>query len=325
MCSRSVPSDTEVIRTLSGPDVIRTLSADAVAGASRPRPDTTAANRTPAATPLNELTRLFDMRQPCTALASARLHRGCRHDCDQSSVDEGPGRTRIRLCRRTCAKAERAGARGIRWLPKVELHVHLVGSARPGTVLALARRHPEAGVPTDLAELERFFTFRDFHHFLRVYWAVQSMLVDRHDIRLLVTGLAEELARQNVRYAEVTVTPYNRPARTPFSPGMSRTPARPPARRPSGRPCTTLARNGSATAPAASPIPLSWRTWPSTGSRSRCARRPTSAPVRSRRSTRTRCGACSTTASFLDPPRKAALLSEIDAIARTSTGSAGTG
>ncbi|MGW7535387.1 adenosine deaminase [Amycolatopsis sp. NPDC054798] len=94
-------------------------------------------------------------------------------------------------------------------LPKAELHVHLVGSASVDTVLALARRHPEAGVPADRAELEQFFAFRDFAHFLKVYWAVQSMLKDRHDIRALVIGLAAELARQNVRYAEVTVTPYN--------------------------------------------------------------------------------------------------------------------
>ncbi|MDX3661226.1 adenosine deaminase [Streptomyces sp. ID05-26A] len=94
-------------------------------------------------------------------------------------------------------------------LPKVELHVHLVGSAGLDTVLELARRHPEAGVPTDRAELERFYTFRDFDHFLKVYWAVQSMLKDRADIHALVVGLARELARQNVRYAEVTVTPYN--------------------------------------------------------------------------------------------------------------------
>jgi aminodeoxyfutalosine deaminase len=47
-------------------------------------------------------------------------------------------------------------------LPKVELHVHLVGSASVDTVLALAQRHSEAGVPTDRAELERFYTFRDF-------------------------------------------------------------------------------------------------------------------------------------------------------------------
>ncbi len=94
-------------------------------------------------------------------------------------------------------------------LPKVELHVHLVGSAGVDTVLELARRHPEAGVPADRDELERFYTFRDFDHFLKVFWAVQSMLKGRADIHTLVVGLARELARQNVRYAEVTVTPYN--------------------------------------------------------------------------------------------------------------------
>jgi aminodeoxyfutalosine deaminase len=94
-------------------------------------------------------------------------------------------------------------------LPKVELHVHLVGSAGLDTVLELARRHPEAGVPADRAELERFYAFRDFDHFLKVFWAVQSMVKGRADIHTLVVGLARELARQNVRYAEVTVTPHN--------------------------------------------------------------------------------------------------------------------
>jgi aminodeoxyfutalosine deaminase len=94
-------------------------------------------------------------------------------------------------------------------LPKVELHLHLVGSAGVDTVLQLARRHPEAGVPVDRAELERFYAFRDFGHFLKVFWAVQSMLKGRDDVHTLVAGLARELARQNVRYAEVTVTPYN--------------------------------------------------------------------------------------------------------------------
>ncbi|AXB48094.1 adenosine deaminase [Amycolatopsis albispora] len=94
-------------------------------------------------------------------------------------------------------------------LPKAELHVHLVGSAGLDTVLALARRHPEAGVPAERAELAEFFRFRDFDHFLRVFWAVQSMVKGREDVRTLVTGLAADLARQNARYAEVTVTPYN--------------------------------------------------------------------------------------------------------------------
>ncbi|MEV6647923.1 adenosine deaminase [Amycolatopsis sp. NPDC051371] len=94
-------------------------------------------------------------------------------------------------------------------LPKVELHVHLVGSASLPTVLELARRRPSAGVPTDERELAEFFTFRDFGHFLTVYLAVTSLVRDRHDVHTLVAGLAADLAAQNCRYAEVTVTPYN--------------------------------------------------------------------------------------------------------------------
>ena len=41
--------------------------------------------------------------------------------------------------------------RFIAGLPKAELHVHHVGSARPETVAALAVRHPDVGVPQDLA------------------------------------------------------------------------------------------------------------------------------------------------------------------------------
>lgn len=94
-------------------------------------------------------------------------------------------------------------------LPKVELHVHLVGSASLPTVLELARRRPSAGVPTEAEALAGFFTFRDFPHFLRNYLAVTSLVRDARDIHTLVTGLAADLAAQNARYAEVTVTPYN--------------------------------------------------------------------------------------------------------------------
>ena len=58
-------------------------------------------------------------------------------------------------------------------LPKVELHLHLVGSASVPTVLELRRRHPDgAGVPSSAAELAAFYEFRDFPHFSQVYGAV---------------------------------------------------------------------------------------------------------------------------------------------------------
>lgn len=91
-------------------------------------------------------------------------------------------------------------------LPKVELHLHLVGSAAPETVLELARRHPDAGVPTQWDELIRFYEFTDFSHFIQNYERVDSMVRAPEDIGSLVLGLARDAAASNVRYAEVTVT-----------------------------------------------------------------------------------------------------------------------
>jgi aminodeoxyfutalosine deaminase len=91
-------------------------------------------------------------------------------------------------------------------LPKVELHVHLLGSASVDTVVGLARRHPERGVPVDRPALRSFYEFTDFAHFIEVYIKVNSLVRSGPDVTALVTGLAADLARVNVRYAEVTVT-----------------------------------------------------------------------------------------------------------------------
>ncbi len=93
-------------------------------------------------------------------------------------------------------------------LPKAELHVHHVGSARPETVAALARRHPDAGVPQDLEALRDFFTFTDFGHFIDVYLATVSLLRTPADIHLLTHEVIDGLAAQRVRYAELTMTPF---------------------------------------------------------------------------------------------------------------------
>jgi len=108
----------------------------------------------------------------------------------------------------TAAGEPAAYARFIAGLPKAELHVHHVGSARPETVAALAARHPDAGVPQDLAALKDFFTFTDFAHFIDVYLATVALLRTPEDIHLLTREVIEGLAAQRVRYAELTMTPF---------------------------------------------------------------------------------------------------------------------
>ncbi|MGW1073993.1 adenosine deaminase [Streptomyces sp. NPDC002537] len=94
-------------------------------------------------------------------------------------------------------------------LPKAELHVHHVGSASPRIVAELAARHPDSPVPTDPEALADFFTFRDFAHFIQVYLSVVDLIRDAEDVRLLTYEVARDMARQNIRYAELTVTPYS--------------------------------------------------------------------------------------------------------------------
>ncbi|GAA3218561.1 adenosine deaminase [Actinocorallia longicatena] len=94
-------------------------------------------------------------------------------------------------------------------LPKAELHVHHVGSASPRVVAELAARHEgTTKVPADPVKLAEYFTFRDFAHFIDVYVSVVDLVRTPEDVRSLTYGVAEDMARQNIRYAELTVTPY---------------------------------------------------------------------------------------------------------------------
>ncbi|UZJ29333.1 adenosine deaminase [Streptomyces endophytica] len=94
-------------------------------------------------------------------------------------------------------------------LPKAELHVHHVGSASPRIVSELAARHPDSAVPTDPEALADYFTFRDFAHFIEVYLSVVDLIRDAEDVRLLTYEVARDMARQQIRYAELTITPFS--------------------------------------------------------------------------------------------------------------------
>ncbi|MEV0731647.1 adenosine deaminase [Polymorphospora sp. NPDC050346] len=99
-------------------------------------------------------------------------------------------------------------------LPKAELHVHHVGSASPRIVAELAARHEgRTPVPADPAALAEYFVFRDFAHFIEIYLNVVDLIRDPEDVRILTYEVARELARQQVRYAELTITPYSHVSR----------------------------------------------------------------------------------------------------------------
>ena len=95
-------------------------------------------------------------------------------------------------------------------LPKAELHVHHVGSASPRIVAELAARHAgSTPVPADADLLAEYIVFSDFAHFIEVYLSVVDLIRDAEDVWTLTFEIARELAGQQVRYAELTLTPYS--------------------------------------------------------------------------------------------------------------------
>ena len=91
--------------------------------------------------------------------------------------------------------------------PKIELHVHLEGAVRPATLFTLARRNGVA-LPVDtLAELERFYDFRDFDHFIDVWNVTTDVLFTASDFRQVVVDYAREAAGFGAVYLEGIFSP----------------------------------------------------------------------------------------------------------------------
>lgn len=106
-------------------------------------------------------------------------------------------------------------ARLIDRLPKAELHLHLEGSVEPELALALARRHGRRlpGDEDGAEGLRRHYRFKDFREFVRLYVAISACVNEAEDFAAIAVDLARKLAAENVRYAEVTVTPMTHVAR----------------------------------------------------------------------------------------------------------------
>ncbi len=94
-------------------------------------------------------------------------------------------------------------------IPKVELHVHLEGSVQPETLLELAHRHNVELPARDVAGLREWYRFRDFNHFLDIYRKISISLRTIDDIELITRQFLQGQAAQNIRYSEVTFTPYS--------------------------------------------------------------------------------------------------------------------
>jgi adenosine deaminase len=92
----------------------------------------------------------------------------------------------------------------IRDLPKAEQHIHIVGSTRPTTLLWLV---DEGGLEApfgSVEEVEDYFSYSDFPHFIRVYSTVADSITEEGQFERLIYEMLEDEARCNVMYVEAS-------------------------------------------------------------------------------------------------------------------------
>lgn len=92
----------------------------------------------------------------------------------------------------------------IKSLPKVEQHVHLVGSIQPETLLWLAE---DSGVNVpynSVDDVQRFFQFQSFSHFITVYSGVIDCITTEDQFNRITYELLQNEAQCNVKYVEAS-------------------------------------------------------------------------------------------------------------------------
>src|SRR5262249_60975805 len=77
---------------------------------------------------------------------------------------------------------------------KIELHGPLEGTVRPATLLQIAGRNGVALPADSVDELAAIYEFRDFPHFLEIWWLTTGALRTEQDFRQVVVDYAAEAA-----------------------------------------------------------------------------------------------------------------------------------
>ena len=98
----------------------------------------------------------------------------------------------------------------LRRLPKAELHVHLDGSVRPGTLIELARDQNVELPSTDEAKLADYMHVTDARNlvdYLARFDVTLSVLQTPEALERAAYELIEDSAKENVRYVEIRYSP----------------------------------------------------------------------------------------------------------------------
>jgi adenosine deaminase len=95
----------------------------------------------------------------------------------------------------------------IKALPKVELHVHILGSIQPSTLLSIIR---EEGFDTPYSNVEDIiqrFQYTDFTHFIEVYMEIVGYISEETHFEHITFDMLKQCSECNTRYVEASFSP----------------------------------------------------------------------------------------------------------------------
>jgi adenosine deaminase len=92
-------------------------------------------------------------------------------------------------------------------VPKVELHLHLEGAIPHDALWQLIVKYGGDPSVPDRSALAHRFRYRDFPHFLEIWLWKNGYLREYDDFVLIAEAVAQDLARQNIRYVEAFFSP----------------------------------------------------------------------------------------------------------------------
>jgi len=92
-------------------------------------------------------------------------------------------------------------------LPKVELHVHILGSIRPETLLSIIREDDIKAPYTTVEEINKRFEYTDFINFIKAYMEIVNYITDERHFEKIIYEMLENCSKSNVHYVEASFSP----------------------------------------------------------------------------------------------------------------------
>ena len=95
----------------------------------------------------------------------------------------------------------------IKFLPKVELHIHTLGSLQPSTLLSIIR---EEGIDTPYSTVEDIvqrLQYTNFAHFIDVYMEIVGYISDEKHFEHITFDMLKKCSECNTRYVEASFSP----------------------------------------------------------------------------------------------------------------------